>query len=512
MPDSEDREFIREKIMNKAAGRRYRIWKVCRLAASAVLFGLVAALFFVLGVKYLEPRFLPQETQPTESIHMGRDPEESHTEGDTSLEGMTEPDSAKESDSSTETGPGGESDSSEGTGSGEGPNGTNGEGTGGESKSPEGTGGQTASGEGINGESSGGGEPDSTETPQTSPEEFLRQLAAQEASLAIREELKEQETYLASGWYRLVSSTMKVINKGLVTISSVTQDTDWFHNPVSSANQSSGAVIVTTDAEVLILTDYGTIQDAEALTVTFASGKTVEARVKKADSITGIAIVSVSRGAVPDDVFDNIVPLVLGNSYQVTGGMPVVAAGCPSGHPGSVTAGMISLVQRNAQGADTAFQLLYSDIRMAETGGGFLFNMTGEIVGILTGYGEETPDFPIAIGISGLKGIIEKLSSGIDAAYLGIQGQNATAEIAEEYGMPAGIYVTRVVVDSPAYLAGLRVGDVIVSGAGSDLMTMQSLQRLLENYSTGDVISLTAYRGGQDEYVEMEFDVTLGTR
>lgn len=493
MPDSEDREFIREKIMNKAAGRRYRIWKVCRLAASAVLFGLVAALFFVLGVKYLEPRFLPQETQPTESFHMGRDPEESHTEADTSLEDLTEPDATGESGSLT-------GETTKETGSGE---------SSGSESGVEGTTGETGGGESASGESTA----PPGETQESSPEELLRQLAAQEASLAVWEELKEQEEYLASGWYRLVSNTMKIINKGLVTISSVTQDTDWFHNPVSSANQSSGAVIVTTDAEVLILTDYGTIQDAEALTVTFVAGKTVEARVKKADTITGIAIVSVSRGAVPDDVFENIVPLVLGNSYQVTGGMPVVAAGCPSGHPGSMTAGMISLVQRNTQGTDTAFQLLYSDIRVAESGGGFLFNMSGEIVGILAdAYGDETTDFPVAIGISGLKGIIEKLSSGIDAAYLGIQGQNATAEIAEEYGMPAGIYVTRVVVDSPAYLAGLRVGDVIVSGVGSDLLTMQSLQRLLENYSTGDVITLTAYRGGQDEYVEMEFDVTLGTR
>ena len=59
MPGTEDREFIREKLVDKAATPRHRIMKIVRLLVTAIVFGLVASLFFVLGKKYLEPHFLP---------------------------------------------------------------------------------------------------------------------------------------------------------------------------------------------------------------------------------------------------------------------------------------------------------------------------------------------------------------------------------------------------------------------------------------------------------------------
>lgn len=475
MPDSEDREFIREKIINKAAGRRHRIWKAVKLLATAVVFGLVASLFFVLGKKYLEPRLLPEDTQPSESITISRDDEEgdSDASADASLEGSVE----------------------------------TGEGVPGESGGEDGNIGES----GMD-EPSGGVDP-SDETSSEDLEALLEQKISEAVNEAVSEQLKAQDEYLSLAWYRRVSSVIRNINKGLVTINSVTQDTDWFNNTLSSENQSSGAVIYTTDAEVLILADYASVRDAEALTVNFASGKAVEARIKKADTITGIAIVSVSKGAIPEDVLKNITTLELGNSYQIVSGTPVLAAGSPAGYTGSVMDGMISLVQKNTVGTDTAFQLLYSNLRIADNGGGFLFNTNGQLVGVLTqSYGDRNTGLPVAIGISSLKGIVEKLSSGIDAAYLGIQGENATADIAAAYDMPQGIYVTRVIMDSPAYLAGLKAGDVITASGTSDLQTTQKLQTFLENYSTGDVIRLKVYRSGQDEYVEMEFEVTLGAR
>ena len=72
--------------------------------------------------------------------------------------------------------------------------------------------------------------------------------------------------------------------------------------------------------------------------------------------------------------------------------------------------------------------------------------------------------------------------------------------------------MTRVVMDSPAYLAGLKAGDIITGSGEQDILTTRSLQNFLESYSTGDVIKLTVYRSGADGYVEMEFEVTLGAR
>lgn len=471
MPGTEDREFIREKIVDKAATPRHRVMKIVKLLVTAIVFGLVASLFFVLGKKYLEPHFLPEETTPTETINIGRDDMgSSEMDPETSLEDMTSEDPS-----------GSDSQSGEG-------------------KDPAGT----------TSESLTDG---SAEAATEDPEVLLEQQIQEAVSQAVEEALQSKEEYLALGWYRQISGLVKEIHPGLVTINSMTQDTDWFDNPISNADQSAGAIIYTTDAEVLILVDHPSVAQAEAVTVTFYNGKTLEARIKKADSITGIAIVSVSKAAIPETLLKNIRTLPLGNSYQVSCGMPVLAAGCPVGYSGSVTMGMISLVQSDTVGTDTAFQLLYPDMHIPSGGTGFLFNTSGEIVGILSSqYGDRSTGLATAIGISGLKGIVEELSSGIDAAYLGIQGQNATADIAAAYNMPTGIYVTKVIVDSPAYLAGIKAGDVIRFAEQKDLSTMHKLQTYLENYSTGDVIRLKVYRGGQDEYVEMEFVVTLGSR
>lgn len=499
MSESEEREFIREKIIDKAGGRRHRIRKLLKLLATAVAFGLVAALFFVLGRMYLEPRFFPAETTPAEPIVIGRDPEENDTtaaQTEVSTESTT---AAAEETKDNETGEPAPAETGEG----------------GET--------QAESGETVAQEQTETEEPSTADPKETSAgetgeeetdsEELLEQKIEEAVHEAVQAALEEQEEYLALAEYRRLGQVMKTINKGLVTISSMTWDKDWFDNPVSSADQSAGAVIYLTDAEVLILADYASVAEAEALNVTFSGGKFVEARLKKADSITGIAIISVSRGAIPDEVKDSIVPLVLGNSYQLVTGTPIVVGGSPAGYTGSVTNGLISCIQRNTTGTDTAFQLIYPDAHVAESGGGFLFNMDGEMVGILSRlYGDEETGLPAAIGISSLKGIIKGLSSGIDVAYLGVQGQNATMEIAETNEMPVGIYVTRVIVDSPAYEAGLKAGDIIVASGENDLTTTQKLQSFLENYSTGDVITIQAYRSGQDEYVEMEFEVTLGAR
>lgn len=503
MSESEEREFIREKIIDKAGGRRHRIRKLLKLLIAAAVFGVTASLFFVLGKIYLEPRFFPDEsTGVAPEINIGKDLEDENTTGAAeSLEGMTEPDdaatreeTANESEAADGTDAPGESDPDDGSGASEATE-----------REPEETAAPESAGEPESATGEDGEEIDS--------QEALAQQIAEAASQAVTEELELKDDYLALAEYRNLGRVMKQVNKGLVMVSSMTWNRDWFDNPVSSADQSAGAIIYTTDAEVLILVDYASVADAEMLNVTFSNGKAVEARLKKADSITGIAIISVSQGAIPDDVKDSMVPLILGNSYQAVTGMPVILAGNPAGYTGSVTDGIISCIQRNTTGTDTAFQLIYADAHVAESGGGFLFNTDGEMVGVLSKlYGDEETGLPTAIGISSLKGIIKALSSGIDVAYLGVQGQNATAEIAEANEIPVGIYVTKVIMDSPAYEAGLKAGDIIVGSGESDLTTTQKLQSFLENYSTGDVVVLRAYRSGQEEYVEMEFEVTLGAR
>jgi S1-C subfamily serine protease len=465
MPDSENREFIREQIMDKAAGRRYRMRKMGLRILEAISFGLIAAVSFTLFMKFVGGKYLPQTSQelPSTTVVIDRDTDEEETQEEE--EGEELPQSTWESAEE-------------------------------ETRQEE-----------------------SQTTEEALPEEDISQEEQWErqmeeiADAAVAAQLKEQDSYLARGWYRLVAATVPVIQKGLVTINGTSRETDGFLHSIEEYNPCCGAIICMTDAEVLILADYDSIAQAEAMTVTFDDGTTVDGRIKKTDQTTGIAIVSVSKVTLSETTLNRISTLTLGNSYVLSAGTPLIAAGSPIGYTGSVLEGMVSLVQKNTIGTDTSFQLIYTDMPVAENGEGFLFNTAGELVGILTDrYGDRDTGLPAAIGISTLKGIMEALSSGIDVAYLGIQGQNATASVAAAYDMPIGIYITKVITDSPAYVAGLKAGDILVSCDSTELTTMQKLQSFLESYSTGDVVVLQVYRAGQEEYIKMDFSVTLGSR
>lgn len=108
-------------------------------------------------------------------------------------------------------------------------------------------------------------------------------------SAAVEEQLKQQDNYVSLAWFRRISHVMETVNRGLVTITSVPQDTDWLNHPVSGANQCSGAIIYATDAEVLILADYDAIREAEALTVTFTAGKPVGASVSRRQTVLPVS-------------------------------------------------------------------------------------------------------------------------------------------------------------------------------------------------------------------------------
>ena len=117
-----------------------------------------------------------------------------------------------------------------------------------------------------------------------------------------------------------------------------------------------------------------------------------------------------------------------------------------------------------------------------------------------------------AIGISDLKSSIERLSNGSALAYLGIVGQDVTAQISEEHQIPRGVYISEVTAESPAYNSGLQSGDIIYAVDDTEITTVAELQTLLEGKVPGENVTVRARRVGRDGYAEIEFPVILGTR
>ena len=114
------------------------------------------------------------------------------------------------------------------------------------------------------------------------------------------------------------------------------------------------------------------------------------------------------------------------------------------------------------------------------------------------------------ISITELKKRVEKMSNGEKAAYLGISGVEVTKEAHDELGVPYGAFVKEVAMDSPAMLAGIQQGDVLVQVVDKDILSYNEYIRILMEMKVGDTVELTVMRLSQEEYKEMKFQVTLG--
>ena len=149
-------------------------------------------------------------------------------------------------------------------------------------------------------------------------------------------------------------------------------------------------------------------------------------------------------------------------------------------------------------------------------------NMKGEVIGIneakySSGYVEGVG---YAIPISDVEGIIGDLKTitirpEVDAdkmGYLGINCQDVTEEISEQYDMPVGIYLKSVVSGCAAANAGLKKGDIITRFDGVGVSNYDSLRDRLQYYEAGESVEVTVMTPGAGEYTEKTITVTLSSK
>ena len=168
---------------------------------------------------------------------------------------------------------------------------------------------------------------------------------------------------------------------------------------------------------------------------------------------------------------------------------------------------------RNVQITDGLTRILYADISSNSQTGTFLINTAGEMVGWTSEScrSESCTDRTAAYPISSYKPILERLTNGVSAAYLGILGQDVSRAM-QGSGIPAGVYVTEAVSGSPAYDAGIQPGDIIVKFGTKEIGSFKDLQAQIENSASGVSVSVNVMRKGRDGYTEIPFLVSLRAR
>ncbi|QIX25288.1 PDZ domain-containing protein [Nocardioides sp. JQ2195] len=285
-----------------------------------------------------------------------------------------------------------------------------------------------------------------------------------------------------------------------------------------SSSGSTGSGIVISD-DGMILTNYHVAFDGidGELDVYFDDGTSTTAEVVGTDPDLDIAVIRA------DDV-SGLTPMEFGAAENLHVGQAVVALGSPYGLESTVTAGIISTVNRPMQlpGMDASqeamiYPALQTDAAINPgNSGGALVNIKGELVGMNSsnrmasdssgGTGDlGSIGIGFAIPINVLEPIVEQLRNGEEPthAWLGVIPGDA-----RQSGVAQGARVDEFTSDSPAEQAGLEVGDVVVHIDDYPVAEGLGLVTTALNYRPGDQVSITVIRDGAEE----KFDVTLGEK
>ena len=292
----------------------------------------------------------------------------------------------------------------------------------------------------------------------------------------------------------LVSPSVVVITTEQVVYS----QWSWYGQNQVESGAGSGVII---SSDGYILTCAHVVDGASTITVTIGD-KDYTATLVGEDTTSDIAVIKIDA--------DGLTPATVGNSDSLKVGQSVMAVGNPLGElGGTVTGGMISALNRSVtiQGSSSVntMSLIQMDASVSPgNSGGGLFNMNGELVGIVNAKSSSSDAEGLGFAIpinDAIKVAQELLENGYVTGrpYLGITYLAVTdAQTASQLGVNAyGVYVVEVVKGGPAEKAGLQAGDRIVSVDGTEIASKDDLGTLMQKHAAGDTLSITIARDGQ---------------
>ena len=313
--------------------------------------------------------------------------------------------------------------------------------------------------------------------------------------------------------YQDIFATVKEAEKSMVTVIGSQNDKDWFQTPYES--QLSGLLVAESGQDYFILTEYRIVENVDRIQIVFCDGTMTDGRFLKEDSNTGFAILKVPKEGVPAETKEAIAIAPLGEAYYTKQGEPILAIGSPMGYSDSVGYGIVASTSNTVSRVDAEYNLLATDIPGSSQGSGVLLNLDGEIVGMIAQSfaREDTQNLVTGLLASQMKEMIETLSDETrDVIYMGVTGETITSEISEKKGIPIGVFVEQVELDSPAMQVGIQNGDVITELRGEKIETVKGYQQQLKSCKVGETVKVKAMRQGTEGYVEVSFDVVLKSR
>lgn len=263
------------------------------------------------------------------------------------------------------------------------------------------------------------------------------------------------------------------------------------------AGQGSGFI---TSQDGYVLTNHHVINGASSITVALSDNREFKAQVIGSDARTDVALLKIDATNLPF--------LRMADSNKLKVGEWVVAAGSPFGLKNTITAGVVSAINR-----DTGDYLSFIQTDAAVNpgnSGGPLVNMSGEVVGInsqiLTPSGAFS-GIALAIPINDALQVAEQLRTKgkVERGRVGVSIQPVTEEMAKELGLSKaqGVVIAQIEAGSPAAQAGLQTGDVVTKINGAVVESIRDFARYIGESKPGTQLQLEVWREGRSQNVDM---------
>jgi S1-C subfamily serine protease len=261
-----------------------------------------------------------------------------------------------------------------------------------------------------------------------------------------------------------------------------------------------------------VLTNAHVVEGAQTVSVTLKDGRSFSGKVAGVDPVTDVAVVKIEAQDLP------VAPL--GETTKLSPGQWAIAIGNPLGLDNTVTAGIISALDRTSTQvgiADKRVQFIQTDAAINPgNSGGPLLNASGEVIGMNTAIRADAEGLGFAIPIETAKRISDQLfaKGEVQHPYLGIQMVNLDAEMRdrinqdEEIGVKIdevkGVVIVRVLPGTPAEAAGLKRGDVIKQINGTAILEMVDVQAQVERGGLDQALQVEIVRAGKLQKISVK--------
>ncbi len=278
---------------------------------------------------------------------------------------------------------------------------------------------------------------------------------------------------------------------------------DFFSREYRHTSLGSGVII--DGKKGYIVTNHHVVDRATEIKVITSDQVEYEASVLGADPRSDLAVLKI-------DLDTELPELAMGKSDDLMIGETVIAIGNPFGLSHTVTTGVVSALKRSVRSGERVYRNFIQTDASINPGnsGGPLLTVEGELVGINTAIYQKAQGIGFAIPINKAKRIVRELfrAGEVRFPWLGIELQELTAELRDHFGLPEkeqrGVLIREVVRKGPAFHAGLKRGDILLTIENMPVFSLEDFRNILAEYTPGDRLDAGIFREGRERHMGLQ--------